>query len=538
MAVKSILDIEINDGAFRTFQAMYDRYDRMLKGAPGHWQQVTGHINRSRAAFEALVHQQISSLGRAKLIAEAEKEAARRTGESAKSWREIARDSTLTVRNVTAITASLLRWGALSSVATGLLGIGGLFGLDRLGEGAAGARRSSLGLGVSPGEQRAFQLNYSRFVDPQQVLQGVSAALHDVTSKSYVGLLSAGLGQGFLQRNNAADVSVALLRKIPQLFAGTPQQLIGARLKSLGLDELLSQRDVIRTLASPPGERAGQEGAYRRDVGRLDQSGGTGLAWQNFVTQMQRAGSEIESVLIRQLVGLAGPLEKLSKSFVRAVESFEKSGALEQWVESFGRGIETFAKYVGTEEFQQGVKDFAEGVIRVGKALNRVAGWVVGSSPEHSAERKASSDRVAAIRQRQASGVSRWTTLAEAFTGKGEGREGAAAPIAGGDDAAVRALAKELRGTGAGSITELAAKYSGTRKLNQEGFDQYVGAVSKRAGIADNAQINLSDPETLAKLVAAIRSADTKRDVSTKAVVEILNNTGGNAVISTSQAPR
>ena len=172
MALKSVIDIDINDAAFQRYQASFKQYQELLAKTPGAWKKVTGEIDASRKSFEDLVAAAAARQGYAKLTAEAETLAKRQTEAQAVAWRDMARSTRTVATNIIDATRALLRWTELTSVFTGLLGVGGLFGIERLATSAAGQRRSASGLGITPGEQRAFGLNYGRVVDTERVLSG------------------------------------------------------------------------------------------------------------------------------------------------------------------------------------------------------------------------------------------------------------------------------------------------------------------------------------------------------------------------------
>jgi hypothetical protein len=264
----------------------------------------------------------------------------------------------------------------------GLLGAGGLFGLDRMASNVAAGRRSAGGLGIGFGQQQAFGLNFGRFVDAQSMLAGVSNALHDATSRGFVGLLAAGMSRQFLSRGNAADVSAELIRRIPQIFAGTPQHLIGARLKSLGLDEVISQQDVVRLLGASPAERTQQASRYREDSGRLNVDRQTSLAWQNFVTQLSRAGQGIENTFVRGLVKLEKPLESFSERLELLIERVFANDTLEHGIDKFAAGIEKVAQYIGTDDFANKVSRFIDGIGKLGEAVVNFVSWFGGDRPD------------------------------------------------------------------------------------------------------------------------------------------------------------
>ena len=130
----------------------------------------------------------------AKIRDRAEEAAYRRTRGIAGVWRDMTRSTREFAGNIATATTSILRWASITGVLSGLIGAGGLFGIDRLAIGAAGARRSSLGLGAGIGNQSAFNANFGRLVDPQSFLESVAGARFDVNRR--VGLLGAGLTAG------------------------------------------------------------------------------------------------------------------------------------------------------------------------------------------------------------------------------------------------------------------------------------------------------------------------------------------------------
>ncbi len=375
MPVRSVVDIDVNDGSFQKFSAIFDKYRKALKDSNYEWERATKNIDKSAKSFHELVNQQIAAMGVRRLMEQVEKAADRRLRGWADAWKTVADHTKDVVTNIGRATSLLARWGSLTGLVGGLLGAGGIFGLDRLAQGVAAGRRGSMGMGISYGQQKAFELNFGRFVDPNAMLGNVANALTNKTSPGYVGLMSAGMSPAFLDKKNAADVSAELLRRIPQLFGNMDKGLIGPKLQAMQLDQFLSQQDVIRYLGAKPEERKAQENRYRTDTRTMDLDPGTQRVWIDFMTQISRAGQNIENVFIKGLTGLTKPLEGLSESFEKTLTTFLKSDQLKVWIDDLGHGIEHFGKYILTPEFQTGVKDFAEGVITVGRAIARVAAW-------------------------------------------------------------------------------------------------------------------------------------------------------------------
>ena len=55
MAVKSILDIQVNDGPFKDFAALFAKYDAALKKTPDSWKKISVEIGGAKTTFDEMV---------------------------------------------------------------------------------------------------------------------------------------------------------------------------------------------------------------------------------------------------------------------------------------------------------------------------------------------------------------------------------------------------------------------------------------------------------------------------------------------------
>lgn len=370
MALRSVLDIEVNDSAFRDYKRSFDDYAKLVKGLPNDFAKSWALLQKQRGAFNEMVAAMVSRKYLEQQRAAAQKEADRLTRSQADYWRSIAKSSKEFAGHIASTTLSLAKWAGPLSIVTGLLGAaGGLFGLDRLAGGVSAQRRGAMGLGIRYGQGRAFGLDFGRFVDANSLLGNVSGALYDATSPGYTGLLAAGIKQPFLQSHNAAEVSQELLHRLPGLFAGTPREFVGAKAHALGIDQLLSGEDIVRYLNASPAERRAQEQAYGRDASALGLDPKAQRAWQDFMTAMDRAGQGIETTFVRGLAPLTEPLSKLSAAFEHAAEAFLGSDAVKGAIEGITKGLEQFASYVGTPQFQEDLRSFVDGISFAAKKI-------------------------------------------------------------------------------------------------------------------------------------------------------------------------
>lgn len=356
MAVKSVVDIEINDSAWKRFAASWQAFQKALSGKP--FAEFNKAANRAATQQElaqrrttAQIKAQVASL----------KEETRELSRQLSVWSKIAtttRDFSDRLRGVQTL---LTRMGVGTAIA-GVLGVGSLWGLDRLAGTVGAGRRGAQGLGVSYGEARAFRLNYERLVDAPGFLSSVGEAMR--TAQGRVALYGAGLSERDIAGKSTAEVASQLLPALKKIADRTPEALLGNVIGALHLGELgIGVQDLTRLRATSAAELAGIQRGYGRDVRALGLQDDTARAWQNFYIQMERAGETIETVFIKKLTPLIPGLTHLSDSVVKAIDTLlGPTDKINAGLTKFGAGIEWLAGYIGSDDFQTKMKSFVVGV--------------------------------------------------------------------------------------------------------------------------------------------------------------------------------
>jgi hypothetical protein len=398
--VKSVIDIDVNDGAFQRFSELFAKYQDQLKKTPDAWKKVsdevettiskttegvegvgdaTEKVNVAAAATSVLFHQtfvhvnnQAAAVG---TIAKNQTAVTRAASAQSNHWKDMARNAKTFAGHIGDATRSILRWSALTGVFTGLLGAGGLFGIDRLAHNAGNSRRNSLGLGVSVGEEKAFGLNYGRVVDPASFLGGVNESLHDVTKR--VGLYGAGLTEKDLAGKDTAGVAAELIPALKKIADQTPEAMMAQVLKARYLDQFVTLEE-FQSLKNTPASEVAQYGRqYQADSKSLDLNQDMLKKWQDFQVQLHRAGEQIETTFIKGLTPLAEPLGHLSEAFTKTLESLLAAPKLKEWIEDLAVGIKKFGDYLLTDKFQEDVKNF---VVKVGDFVTGIENFVTAIS--------------------------------------------------------------------------------------------------------------------------------------------------------------
>ena len=370
MPVKSIIEIDVNDAAFVNFIKAFDKYKASVKDMPKDW-------DKSNEALDALAETLETATGELEKQRDlmegadkaAERAAAKRKKEAddaRKRQRQQLKDATEASANV----AKMLVGGAakfaeilgIGGIAGGLLGLGGLFGFDRLAERFGDARKQSMGLGVNPGQLQAAKINFQPYLaDSASTLDKIAEAKMDPVGQTYLKRM------GLDPNQSAADLLPQILQKSRQLYergvrapqlieaSGVGRFIDRQEFMTLGSEKASNFNEAIKSYKADANNGIGDE-TYR--------------GFQQFSIQMHRAGQDIENVLGKNLVGLADPLTKLSQTVVGVIDDLSKSGVFKELINDLGDGIKSFAAELKTPEFRKGLQEFIADIPLVAKGIH------------------------------------------------------------------------------------------------------------------------------------------------------------------------
>jgi hypothetical protein len=222
MPARSVIDIDVNDQAFREFNALFQRYQEQLKATPQEWRSAATAQQQSLKGTRNLSQAQATLIGQQGILADAHKAALLLLRQEESSWERIRRSTAGSAVLIKNMTGDILKWVPVLSA---LAGLGGIAGLGVLTGNVAGGRRSALGLGATYGGQRAFATAFDRFVDPGSVLSGVASARGDVAKRvAFSGL--GMLNDSDLKGDNAA-VAARVLERAKRIADKTQDQFLG-----------------------------------------------------------------------------------------------------------------------------------------------------------------------------------------------------------------------------------------------------------------------------------------------------------------------
>lgn len=601
MVAKSIVDIDVNDDKFVAFMEKFKEYQAALEELPEAWRglahgatDATKETAKAKAEGDLLakafsegasailsinsgLERLTDSMDRAN---KSQEDFNKKTRSSKGFLSDATKDAKSLAGHIRDATTSLLSWGGIFGLFTGVLGVGGLFGLNRLAATTGSQRFTSLGIGTSIGALDSTAINYQKALgNPTGTLGAIRDSQMDLSKRWQFQALGINNPD-----QDPAKLLPQLIRNARDIFVKNGSTLQGAN--AYGLTNFFSLDDLNRFKNMSDEEIDAMERRAQKDAKLLQITDQQARQWQDFNVQLDYSGQSIRNTFVRGLGPLTPQLSKLSDALAGAIDTVLQSPELGKWIDGLAGGIERFGNYLASPEFTKDVDSFMAGIEKLGALIGKVYDWVVGKTdisvsdvtsgssilsdkkvtdPKtgqtytpgseddprvwgwlKGVKRFFSSGDVKPVDPTPADVSAKGRTIADRFNNptnlrwaEGYGTHNtksgkfAVFPTL---DEGVLASAKQLQiyGTrGINTVSDIAKKWAPS---NENDTAEYIRHVVKTTGLGANDRLNLNDPAILAKLISAMSTKEGAGNrVSEGAVIQIFNNTGGNAIVSSSQ---
>jgi len=535
MATKSVIEIEVSDAQFKDFFQLFESYKEKLEGMPDDWKKVNDAASEGTEAFAATAGAVLATLAEAaghasaltknlREAADAQKEFGSASHTGANNLKSMAKDAKALGESIFGIGKFLFKLGAIGVGAVA----GSFFGIDALANSAVANQRAGRSLGMTTGQTRAFNNDLAeRYID-QGTLSNVADA-----QNSYVGRVwlarATGMSQSAVQSTDAGSLAAQLAIKAHDWWASTPEsQHTDANLMATGFTQSgMSLADVRRQGNTPRAELESAYANYRKDAPGLSQSNSSVNALYDFTRSLKNAGDHLE-------IDLANKLSQLNKSGALSnfVTSLEKDAEIlingvlsESNLKAIEGGLKEFADYLGSPDFRADVKGFADDLGKLAKMLH----WVTDPLPTDVTHPKPGSawDTIDQVGDDVWDGMKHvgsvlWSPVKHAkallnespHPGNNPGnlRSAAGVPTVNGfanfqsQQDGYAAMAALLGSYPAKHHADTIASVINTWAPPSDHNDTaaYIADVSKWTGFAPNQKLNLSNADTIAKLMSAM----------------------------------
>lgn len=532
MALKAIYDIEVNDAAFKRFQALYDKHVESLKKLPGAWSEVGKEQKASADAMAGIAAAVLATNDLLETTTNESEKLARHSTTTSRMWTALAGSSTVFANNIVRAAQTALHTAEISGAVGGLLGAGGLYGLDQLALGAGDLRRTVTGLGTSAGAYQALGVDMGRYFNTAGASQSVLNARSNLSDRwifSSMGINPDGMDN--------SDLTAATADAARTMWMNSDRTAQFA--KARGLDQIYSINDLNTMAAAPNDEWAKSQADRRRHTGDLSIQDKTLKAWQDFEVQLDIAGTKLKTTLIEGLVGLTKPLSDVSDGFTNVVKAFLKSDIVKDGLDKLAAGLNGLATFLGSDWMKQHGADVAgpaaagagaglmlggPGGALVGGAVGAAAGWY-GSGP-------APTNPMDKVMPDVAKNFDRMTAYALNNPGGIKDKNGNFVKYDS-MSAGVMAMDKQLllyqNRDHLSTVSDIITKYEGgPSNPDHNDIAGYIKDVSSRTGYDPNQKLNLSDSATMANLISAMARHENGKFTATPQQVQVIitNKTG------------
>ncbi|HFU0596218.1 TPA: lytic transglycosylase domain-containing protein [Escherichia coli] len=394
MAAKAIVDIAVNDDSFNSFLDKFNGYKKAVDELPEAWRMSSRGIGDSAKETEKMRHSMdavtkaftdgvasISALngGLDQLNQSLDKagktqsDLNKKTSGASNFLSKASKDAKSLAGHLKDATTSLLSWGSIVGVFTGLAGAGGLWGMNRLAGSAAAQRFTAMGLGTTAGGLNSAAVNFqSALGNPVGTLGAIRDAQADLGKRWTFNAMGVDADQ------DPTKLLPQMIKSARDIFVknGSTQQ--GA--EAYGLTNYFTLDDLNRFKKMSDAEIDAMAKQAAVDTQKLQVSDRQLKQWQDFNIQLDRSKVSISNTFIRGLAPLTPELTKLSDAFSGAIDTVLKSPELGKWIDSLAGGIQKFGNYLASPSFKSDVDAFMSAVEKLGKVIMSVIGWITGDS--------------------------------------------------------------------------------------------------------------------------------------------------------------
>ncbi|ECM3520370.1 hypothetical protein PW32_11170 [Salmonella enterica subsp. enterica serovar Typhi] len=593
MAAKSIVEIDVQDEKFQSFLEKFNEYQKALGELPEQWRgavhglgEAAKETERVRDGTEGItkafadgvaalasVNDGLDRLnGNLEKATKTQTEFNKKSGGVRNFLNKASKDAKSLAGHIKDATTSLLSWGTVLGLFSGLAGAGGLWGLNHLAGNASAQRFTAMGLGTTAGGLNSTAVDFQKALgNPVGTLGAIRDAQLDLSKRWQF----RAMGVDNPDRD-PAELLPEMIKAARDIFVrnGSTQQ--GA--EAYGLTNYFTLDDLNRFKKMSDEEIDAMAKQAQQDTRRLQLTDQQLRQWQDFNIQLDRSKVSIGNTFIRGLAPLAPELGKLSDAFSGAIETVLKSPELGKWIDGLSDGIRRFGNYLASPEFQKDVEAFISGVERLGRVIGKVIDWISGKSDITTDDIKSrssilsdekrtdpvtsetytpggdddprvwswlkgvkkffASGDVKPVDGKQADVHAKGRTIADRFNNPANLRYAAGYETANTRsgkfavfpslDEGVLAAAKQLQIYGTKGINNIHDIISKWAPSNENNTKAYIGHVVNATGRSEFEKLNLNDTRTLAKLITAMSVKEGAGSrLSEEKVTQIINNAGG-----------
>jgi len=360
VAVKSVIDIDVNDAHFKRFTELFNKYRDAVAKQPEAWKKVGASTKSTSTNFETMAAAMMAQSHMAKEVGRSSDQSNKTLTRQQGLWNTIHRSTTGVFKNVTGIAKLLTEMGIGLGLGALGFGIGSLFGLMSLAKSTTGQRTKANSLGIPMGYAEAFgKFQGGNLSNPMGMLQGAVKAKFPGQESSLATMLGVNpmLGNAYQLSD---QILLGLRRKLKTRSPQFLEKSIPNQLAAWGL----SLGDLMNIQAEPKGwfQKEIREGTLAAP--QLGVSKEAGVRYQEFGAKVSTSWDAMVTDIKNSLIPLLGPIQNLmstvSKDFGFLTNG--KNSVAKKGIGDLANVLTKFSTYVGSGGFTKAIQDFGDDV--------------------------------------------------------------------------------------------------------------------------------------------------------------------------------
>lgn len=377
MTNKKILSIDIDDEKFKAFYEQWKEFNVDLEDMPAEWKELGESVAQSHEALAAAAGVLLENMNHASLHAKDLVDHLKEAAASQKDFKSATADSEITLKKMgkeaKEFADSIFNVGKFLmklDVIGGVTGIGSLWGIDKLANGAIETQRQALGLGLTTGQLKAFQTDFGeRYID-EGTLGSIADARNDLT-KQWAIRKTTGLSQSQIDQTDVGTLAAKMAISAHDWWASTPDSEHNIQFaKAKGFLDAGNSFDQVRQWGNTDrGELNRALMQYHQDASQLNIGSGNTDVLYDFKRQLTLAGQILETDFSDKLAdlnrsgALSGFIHALSDDAKVLVDDVLKPENLNKIKDA----LSETASFLGSADFKKdleagagAVKEFAD----------------------------------------------------------------------------------------------------------------------------------------------------------------------------------
>lgn len=376
MTLRGVVKLDIDpDGNLKEFLALFEKYQEAVKQMPQDWAATGQSVDPLAKQFAFMTSALLAQQELFHKMNKETEENEKKTSRIGRAWSAVSRHTKDTWHHVESITKNLVKWG---SIGGGLVGVGGLWGLDHLVNAGSALRTQAMGANASPAQVLAARVNWGQFFDAQGALGNIAGLQQQRGGQVPFNVLGI---RGAYNEDPLSALNESALA-VHRLYGQTPANMrkdmpwYQQALRIFGSD------DAMRTI----GNMSDKEIAQHYGQAQKDAAGGFGLgqgtlkAAQDVTIAFEKVSTTLEYTFLAALHPILDELPKLSSALGDVVTKFLSSDGFKHGVDVVADGLEHFSDWLDKGGVDTIVTDIGAMATAIGNFVTWIRGMFSSSS--------------------------------------------------------------------------------------------------------------------------------------------------------------